>query len=361
MKTLNVSTHIVFCALLAAQARADFTFGDRVPIQSTLGVIDPAYAEGPDCFSADGLEMYIESDRPGGSGGFDLWVSKRTHVAEGWGPLKNMGSAINSSKDDNTCSLAADGLTLYFASSRSNGYGGSDLWHAKRTRISQPWGQAVNLGSRINTDSIDACPRVSSNGLELYFDSSRPGGSGGRDLYVLMRGAPKDAWGDPVNVGPVVNSAYGDMNPTLSPDGLLLLFTDSYSAPFRPGGHGDCDVWMTRRTGLNEPWQTPSNLGPPINTSGRDVVACMSPDGLMLYGGTLQGAVWEMWQAPILPIVDFNADRKVDLADMALLMDHWGTGDTLYDIGPYAWGDGKVDVEDLKVFIAEWEKENPHD
>jgi len=49
----------------------------------------------------------------------------------------------------------------------------------------------------------------------------------------------------------------------------------------------------------------------------------------------------------------------VDLDDLRLLIDNWGTDNTLYDIGPYAWGDGKVDIEDLKVFTAEWEKQTP--
>ena len=67
------------------------------------------------------------------------------------------------------------------------------------------------------------------------------------------------------------------------------------------------------------------------------------------------------WKTPILPIVDFNADGNVDLDDLRLLIDidNWGTDNTLYDIGPFAWGDGIVDIEDLKVFTAEWEKQNP--
>ena len=63
-------------------------------------------------------------------------------------------------------------------------------------------------------------------------------------------------------------------------------------------------------------------------------------------------------EAPILPIVDFNADEVVDLADLVLLIDNWGTDNTLYDIGPYAWGDGIVDIQDLKVFIEYWELGN---
>ena len=68
--------------------------------------------------------------------------------------------------------------------------------------------------------------------------------------------------------------------------------------------------------------------------------------------------IWTEMEAPILPVVDFNADGAVDLDDLVLLIDNWGTDNTLYDIGPFAWGDGVVDVQDLKVFIAEWEKAN---
>jgi len=66
-----------------------------------------------------------------------------------------------------------------------------------------------------------------------------------------------------------------------------------------------------------------------------------------------------VWQAPIIPIVDFNADGKVDLVDLVMLIDNWGTNKTLCDIGPMPWGDGKVDIEDLKVFMTYYEKENP--
>jgi len=87
----------------------------------------------------------------------------------------------------------------------------------------------------------------------------------------------------------------------------------------------------------------------------------MSADGSALYVLCDPNDDMTMWtyRAPILPIMDFNADSVVDVNDLAMLIDNWGTADTLYDIGPYAWGDGVVDVEDLKVFIAEWEKENP--
>jgi len=121
---------------------------------------------------------------------------------------------------------------------------------------------------------------------------------------------------------------------------------------------------MTRRASLSDLWQVPVNLGPKVNTSTHEIGPLISPDGLTLYFSTAESKdymTWENWQVPILPVVDFNADEVVDLADLVLLIDNWGTDSTLYDIGPFAWGDGVVDVDDLKVFIAEWEKANPVD
>ena len=118
-------------------------------------------------------------------------------------------------------------------------------------------------------------------------------------------------------------------------------------------------MWMTRRTDLSGPWQTPMNLGPQVNRSTHEIIPRLSPDGSSLYFCTNSGSTWDNWQAPILPTVDFNGDGKVDLVDLVMLIENWGTDDTLYDIGPMPWGDGKVDIEDLEVFMAEWEKENP--
>ena len=64
-------------------------------------------------------------------------------------------------------------------------------------------------------------------------------------------------------------------------------------------------------------------------------------------------------QAPVVPIVDFNADGKADLVDLVMLIDDWGKNKSVCDIRPLPWGDGKVDIEDLKVFMTYYEKANP--
>src|SRR5437773_1719234 len=63
-------------------------------------------------------------------------------------------------------------------------------------------------------------------------------------------------WGEPVNLGPLVNTSYNDLHPALSPDGLSLYITSD-----RPGGFGTNNIWVSRRASLNDPWDPPQNLG----------------------------------------------------------------------------------------------------
>ena len=343
----------------ASSARADFVFGERVNLKSVIPVIDPEY-DMIDCLSYDGLEMYFDSERAGGSGGWDLWVSRRASIDEDWGPPENLEPIVNSMKTDSAASISADGLTLYFYSDRPGGYGNFDIYMTTRATRQDPWGQPVNLGPKINKPVVgDATPWISADDLELYLESYRPGGYGQADIYVSRRATLHDPWGEPVNLGSVVNTPYHEAYPSLSPDGLVLFFTDG--AFPRPGGYGSADMWMTRRASLSDPWQTPVNLGPVVNGPDVDNPPRISPDGRRIYffsGVNEDPTTWNNYQASIIPIVDFNADGVVDLADLVVLIDNWGTNSTLCDIGPYAWGDGKVDIEDLKVFLGYWEQEN---
>jgi serine/threonine protein kinase/Tol biopolymer transport system component/tetratricopeptide (TPR) repeat protein len=343
-------------------AHADFTFGEPVNLRSVVPAIDPAH-ESPVCFSYDGLEMYIVSDRAGGQGDADIWVLKRDSLEAEWGPPENLGPPVNTTAFEAQPSISADGLTLYFMSpdnNRPGAQGNHDIYMTIRATRNDPWGQPVNLGPKVNSAKYEYCPCISPDGLELYFASYRPGGYGAGDIYVSRRPTTIDPWGDAVNLGPVVNSPSDDSAPRLSPDGLLLILMDSPGF-LRPGGYGGGDLWMARRATVSSPWQVPVNLGPAINTPANEGVSAISPDGSTLYFSTFDddGGNFENWQAPIVPVVDFNGDAKVDLTDLVLLIDNWGTDKTLYDIGPMPWGDGKVDIEDLKVFMTYYEKANP--
>ncbi len=103
----------VFSGLDAPSARADLTFGEPVNLESVIPAIDPLY-DTIDCLSCDGLEMYIQSLRPDGFGGVDLWVLRRSSIDEEWGLPENLGPGVNTAKHEYNSFVSADGLTLYF-------------------------------------------------------------------------------------------------------------------------------------------------------------------------------------------------------------------------------------------------------
>jgi hypothetical protein len=350
---------IVFFFLISTSrnTNADFTFGEPVNLKSVIPVIDPLH-DGIDCVSSDGLEMYIGSDRPGGHGDYDLWVLRRNSIDDDWELFENLGPTINSASGEWNSSISDDGLTFYF-SRRPGIYGKTDIYMTTRATKDAPWGEPVNLGSKINTSSSDAAPWISTDGLELFFSSRRSDGYGDTDIYVTRRATQNEPWGDPENLGPLVNSAYADSDPWLSPDGLALVFSGTFFSLARPGGHGGSDMWMTRRVSRSDPWQTPVNLGSPVNSPAHEIIPCISPDGFTLYFCTNSNGIWDNWQAPISPIVDLNGDGIIDALDMCIIVDNWGTDEPLCDIGPMPWGDGVVDVQDLIVLSEHLFEEVP--
>jgi hypothetical protein len=348
---------IVFVAAIiidGGSTKADFTFGEPVNLGPT---INSSSGDALDCVSYDGLEMYIDSNRSGGYGTWDIWVSTRETIDDEWGAPVNLGPNINFSWGDVGAFLSSEDLEMYFCSYNSpGGYGYWDIWLTKRAAKEDPWGEPENLGPPVNTSAWDGYPSISSDGLELYFSSRRSGGYGSDDMWVSRRTTINDPWEKPVNLGAVVNSSASESFPFLSSDGLLLLFSEEINSPLRSGGFGNEDMWMTRRKSVFDPWSTPVNLGPIVNNSTLDGSPRISPDGSMLYfcsnrtGGSGSD---DIYQAPIIPIVDFNGDGEVDGCEVCTMADCWGTDDPLCDIGPMAWGDGVVDVEDLKV-LAEY-------
>jgi hypothetical protein len=336
--------------------KADFVFGEPTNLGPT---INTSFNEVVGCFSADALTMYFSSaHRPGTVLNWDIWVATRDTIDDTWTTPVNLGPTVNSWWLEQAGSISSDGLQLYFTAyeDRPGGYGLQDVWVMSRATPYDPWNEPLNLGSTINGSSSDFGPSISSDGLELYFASDRPGGYGSYDIWVSTRTTTNDIWTEPTNLGPVVNSADGETYPCLSDDGRLLLFNEPEdpATPKRPGGYGGSDNWMTTRASVSAPWGTPVNLGPIVNSPSNDGQAVLSHDGFTLYfssarPGGLGGTKGDIYQAPIIPIVDLNSDGIVDCADVCIMVDHWGTDYSLCDIGPTPLGDGIVDVEDLVI------------
>lgn len=346
--------------------KADFTFGEPMLFDEPVNSSGVEYF---DCISADGLEIYINKPVGGGitASDWDIYVSTRAMTNDPWSVPVNLGPTVNSNTADDWTCLSGDGLELYFRSKRSGGHGDSDLWFTTRPTRSDPWVTPENLGPIINSSDSDNQPWITPDGLELYFTSNRPGGYGSFDIWVANRVSTKDQWEEPMNLGPVVNSTAGEFHPCLSPGGLVLFFSDFDHTQFgfQPGGYGLSDMWMIRRKSTADPWEAPVNLGPGMNTNAWESVPRVSPDGSVLYFSSsrpenrVMTEKTDIWQAPIIPIVDFNGDRIVDVDDMCIMIDHWGENYSLCDIGPTPFGDGVVDVEDLIVLAEHLFEELP--
>jgi hypothetical protein len=345
--------------------RADYVFGEPVNMGER---INTPYTDAAVTISPDGLELYFCSTRPPSPGweDVDLYVTKRASLDDEWGEPVRLPAPLNFEGASALCPfLTQDGLALYFNSNRPGGYGGMDLWVARRPTLDSPWGEPVNVGPPINTENDEHRVAVFNDERELYFcdwNGTRAGSFGWADVYVSTRASKTDPWGEPQNLGPVLNSPGDEYGPTyIFPDGLHAYFT-SYD---REGGAGGGDIWIITRPSPTAPWDTMLPVGPPLNSpdpNAWDVEIVFCPVAPMTYmHSTRAGGFGEfdLWQTPVVPIVDFNADGKVDLVDLVMLIDNWGTDDTHCDIGPMPWGDGKVDIEDLKVFMAYYEKENP--
>ncbi len=135
--------------------------------------------------------MIFASDRSGGYGGYDLYLAIR--AGQGWQQVENLGPAINSPYDEITPFLTANGRTLYWSNNGLGSMGGFDIFCSTFDEQALGWAPAANLGRPINSAADDIYYRLSTDGLRAYFSSSRKVGKGGQDLYASYFGQAKSS------------------------------------------------------------------------------------------------------------------------------------------------------------------------
>jgi Tol biopolymer transport system component len=201
-----------------------------VPFPAPFGRAD---ASDVDMFAtADGSQLLFCSDRPRPGqavvapaadtppGDSDIWVARKE--GNDWGPATWLGPEVNTSGADDYYPTLTQSGTLYFSSNRPGGLGENDIYRV--SRLNGRWTTPENLGAPINTPGREFDPFISPDETYLVFASERPGGFGASDLYVSARNRD-GSWTRPVNLGPRVNSAFGDYTPMVSPDGRYLFLT----------------------------------------------------------------------------------------------------------------------------------------
>jgi outer membrane protein OmpA-like peptidoglycan-associated protein len=152
-----------------------------VPQSFGATINTPGY-EGMPCLSADNRELYFVSDREGGYGGMDIWISKFQNGL--WQPPRNAGPQINTSGNESAPFLHIDNHTFYFASDGHPGLGGTDLFITRKTGDTT-WQMPVNMGYPINTTVDESSLSINTSGNKIFFASDRDSIAGNFDLYEM--------------------------------------------------------------------------------------------------------------------------------------------------------------------------------
>ena len=181
---------------------------------------------------------------------------------------------INNEPSKGAITVSSDGDWLIFAGNFHRGYGDFDLYISYATP--QGWSEPENLGPNINSGYWDSSPCLSPDNRVLYFSSNRPGGIGGKDLYMSNRLA-NGKWGPAINMGPFINTIGDETAPYMHADNQSFYFT-SDGLP----GYGGTDLFICRRD-ANGDFSKPENLVYPINTIENEGSICISSNGLTAY------------------------------------------------------------------------------
>lgn len=136
------------------------------------------------CYGPDGNALYFVSDKPGGKGAHDIYVSYKDEKGK-WGEAKNLGATVNTEFNEEGVYMHPDGKTLYFSSEGHNSMGGFDIFKTVFDVTTQTWSKPVNIGYPVNTPDDDVFFVISANGRHGYYTSINAKGKSMRDLYII--------------------------------------------------------------------------------------------------------------------------------------------------------------------------------
>jgi len=166
--------------------------GNKWTVPVPVAEVNSDFHDRMPSISQDGRFLFFSSDRLGGKGSDDIWVSEFNLNTGKWGEPKNAGN-INTSASEVTPAIHADGTTLYFSSNQSGGVGGYDIYFTQSLSrledeneadiMAKGWSKPMNIGKPFNSEFDDEYPTVIGNGERVYFTSNRSEGVGAFDIY----------------------------------------------------------------------------------------------------------------------------------------------------------------------------------
>jgi len=224
-------------------------------------------------------QILIYTARKGLSSAFDEDIYQTERGKDGsWSTPEPISDQINTDGNEGTTSVSADGRTLVFTKCEAVSRGGCNIYITRKT--GKDWAKPEMIDS-VNSAEWDSHPCLSADGNTLLFVSSRPGGLGRYDIYVARRGK-NGLFSRAKNAGPAINTDEDEIMPFLHANGQTLFFGSRGHL-----GMGGLDLFMANRaegagTDFTN-WQTPKNLGYPLNTAADESSIYIAPDGRRAY------------------------------------------------------------------------------
>ncbi|MDX2189254.1 MAG: OmpA family protein [Bacteroidota bacterium] len=241
--------------------------------------VNTEYHEYAPAINEDQSQMIFTSRRSGGVSANkdvdndyfeDIYIAKKVNGK--WLPAKNIGLTINSPTHDGSIGFSADGKILFIYKPSNGG----DIFYSSRINDST-WGEPINMGAPINTKYNEPSVCISKDGNTLFFASNRTGGFGGMDIYKCEK-TIEGKWGPAINLGSTINTEYDEDSPYITPDGKYLYL--SSKGHF---GMGEYDIYKSAWNNSTKTWSKPENLGYPINSPDNDIYFVIAGDNKTAY------------------------------------------------------------------------------
>jgi Tol biopolymer transport system component len=271
-------------AWLPVVAFAAPKYSDWEPATHLGCVVNSAANDQGPAISKDGLSLYFSSNRPGGEGDQDIWLTRRASPDAPWGLPINLGEVVNTDRIEGIPSLSRDGHWLFFNSNRTGGFGDIDIWVSYRQHVHDDlaWETPANLGSGVNTAGFDAGAGYfeNENGPPLLFFNRGESQANQTTTDIYVAALREDGSTTEAVLVPSLSSPQLDSRPSVRFDGLEVIFFSS-----RPDAQGttDLDLWSSTRNSTDEDWSIPVRLSDNVNTTSAEANPYISPDGTTLF------------------------------------------------------------------------------
>jgi outer membrane protein OmpA-like peptidoglycan-associated protein len=293
---IAASALVVFC--LMVMVGANMVTGQQEIQATNLGpVVNSIDSDFGPMITADGNALYFTSDREGGYGGQDIWVSRKVNGQ--WSTPENLGEPVNTKYNEGPDTFSVDERQMYFTRcDKIDDRGTCDIYMASWDETTVHWVDVRNLGTNINSRFNDANASLSVNGDTLYFVSQRPSDDHKRfnwDIFVANRRG--DGWTEAERVGAPINTPGNEFHVIIHQDLQTLYFSSDGH-----GGFGGADIFMAKAQ-PDGSWGQPENLGPLLNTPDNDMYFTIAAAGdLAYFASTRTGThgLEDIYQIPVM-------------------------------------------------------------